>query len=256
MKKKYMFFDIDGTLTNPESRQLVPSAVETLQKLKEKGHFVSIATGRPFAFAKGFANEVGVENYVCSGGNVIVVNQEVVEDRPISKQEVLDIIKVCKENNLPFAITVTSDAQMISEYEEFENIIANAKTMHTIKIVPPMDYESIESFRRVFIACKEGDDIELPLKTLVASSYHKYFLTIEPDDKFLGIERMMEHLHAPIEDVVVFGDGINDVQMFKQAPLAIAMGNAIDEIKQLAHYVTDNSVDDGILNACKYFEWI
>ena len=46
MKKKYMFFDIDGTLTDNETKKIVPSAQKTLDRLQEAGHFVAIATGR------------------------------------------------------------------------------------------------------------------------------------------------------------------------------------------------------------------
>ena len=46
MEKKYLFFDIDGTLTNRATGEIVPSAKEALQRLEENGHFVAIATGR------------------------------------------------------------------------------------------------------------------------------------------------------------------------------------------------------------------
>lgn len=46
MEKKYLFFDIDGTLTDRATGEIVPSAKEVLQRLEENGHFVAIATGR------------------------------------------------------------------------------------------------------------------------------------------------------------------------------------------------------------------
>ena len=58
------------------------------------------------------------------------------------------------------------------------------------------------------------------------------------------------------KDVIVFGDGINDVKMFEKAPFSIAMGNAVDEVKALASYITSDSDDDGVYLACKYFNWI
>ena len=48
MSKKYFFFDIDGTLTNKQTGELVPSAKKTIQKLQQNGHFVCIATGRAY----------------------------------------------------------------------------------------------------------------------------------------------------------------------------------------------------------------
>jgi len=54
MNKKYFFFDIDGTLTDRQTNQIVPSAQLALNQLQEKGHFVAIATGRAHYKAVGF----------------------------------------------------------------------------------------------------------------------------------------------------------------------------------------------------------
>ena len=53
--------------------------------------------------------------------------------------------------------------------------------------------------------------------------------------------------------VVSFGDAVNDIPMFKQVPFSIAMGNAIDELKSIAYFVSKDIDDDGIEYACKYF---
>ena len=56
--------------------------------------------------------------------------------------------------------------------------------------------------------------------------------------------------------MVVFGDGLNDRQMFRDAPFAIAMGNAIPQLKELADYVCPSADEDGIYRACQHFGWI
>ena len=76
------------------------------------------------------------------------------------------------------------------------------------------------------------------------------------DAKREGIESMMEHLNAPIEDVVVFGDDFNDLVMFDKRWFSIAMGNACYALKEKADYVTDLNINDGIYKACKHFNWI
>ena len=57
MSKKYFFFDIDGTLTDRKTGQIVPSALEAVKKLQDAGHFVSIATGRACYKAEKFRKE-------------------------------------------------------------------------------------------------------------------------------------------------------------------------------------------------------
>ena len=55
---------------------------------------------------------------------------------------------------------------------------------------------------------------------------------------------------------MAFGDGHNDISMMRQAPISIAMGNAIDEVKEVATYITKSNQEDGIEYACKHFGWI
>ena len=67
---------------------------------------------------------------------------------------------------------------------------------------------------------------------------------------------MITYLSAPLEDLVVFVDGNNDLTMFQIATIRIAMGNACDELKNIATYITSRSDEDGIEKACRYFNWI
>lgn len=54
----------------------------------------------------------------------------------------------------------------------------------------------------------------------------------------------------------MFGDGMNDLCMFGQGWLSIAMGNARDALKAKADYITTDVDKDGLWNACKHFGWI
>ena len=58
------------------------------------------------------------------------------------------------------------------------------------------------------------------------------------------------------DDVTFFGDDFTDIEMLKAAGTGVAMGNAIDELKQRATYITDDCDKDGIYNACVKFGWI
>ena len=76
------------------------------------------------------------------------------------------------------------------------------------------------------------------------------------DNKRGGIVKMMEYLGADIKNVVVFGDDYNDMDMFCKDWFSIAMGNGCQDLKDMASYVTDTNVNDGIKKACEHFEWI
>ncbi|MDO4537120.1 MAG: HAD hydrolase family protein, partial [Coriobacteriales bacterium] len=67
-----------------------------------------------------------------------------------------------------------------------------------------------------------------------------------------GVRRIMDHLGADYADAIVFGDAMNDVSMFVDGWYKVAMGNACDEVKALADYITTDVITDGIWNACEY----
>lgn len=81
-------------------------------------------------------------------------------------------------------------------------------------------------------------------------------MLIEPVHKERGIFEVMKRYHLTDEDVVVFGDGMNDRSMFRDEWFSIAMGNAKPQLKEKAKYITKRADDDGIYYACKKFGWI
>ncbi|MDR3093560.1 MAG: HAD hydrolase family protein, partial [Bacteroidales bacterium] len=50
-----------------------------------------------------------------------------------------------------------------------------------------------------------------------------------------------------------FGDGGNDISMLRHVAIGVAMGNATDDVKAQADYVTNSVDDDGIGNALRHF---
>ncbi len=106
MKRKYLFFDIDGTLAAggygntyiPESTKLA------LQKLREAGHFLAIATGRSQAMAYDYMQELGFENMVSDGGWGVTVENRLLSIKPIDKQLVIKLIDECKEKGFIWAL--------------------------------------------------------------------------------------------------------------------------------------------------------
>ena len=71
--------------------------------------------------------------------------------------------------------------------------------------------------------------------------------------KVYGIRKFVEREGLRAEDVIAFGDGDNDIGMLRYAGLGVAMGNAPDNVKAEADYVTDRVEHDGIWNALERF---
>ena len=76
------------------------------------------------------------------------------------------------------------------------------------------------------------------------------------EDEFSGAGEPRRRGIGHDVDVVVFGDDYNDLVMFDERFYRIAMGNACDELKAKADYITDRNTSDGIYNACRVHGWI
>ena len=105
------------------------------------------------------------------------------------------------------------------------------------------------------MACSKQEKDDIPLYTLPHVWFSTDTMLIEPVHKERGIMEIQKRFHISDEDIVVFGDGMNDRTMFRREWFRIAMGNAKPELKALASYITDRADEDGIYNACRHFGW-
>ena len=64
--------------------------------------------------------------------------------------------------------------------------------------------------------------------------------------KATGIEVLLNHYGISKDEAIAFGDNYNDIEMLKYIPQSVAMGNAPEDIKQIAAAVTDSNEDSGI----------
>lgn len=254
MKRKYIFFDIDGTLTVGEpGKEYVPeSAKAALKKLEEAGHFISIATGRAEAMAVNYMHELGFHNMVSDGGYGVTINDEFLGAKPLDRDLCIALVDECKEKGFIWALQTDNSDTRVAPDEQFYE--ATHDIYQKTEVVPGLDPRNYPDIYKVYIACyaPEEEKLEL-LNKLPWARYHKEYLFVEPADKAYGIKKMVDLQGGSYEDVIVFGDSKNDLSMFIPEWTSVAVGNAIDELKAVASYVTTPAVEDGIWNACEYF---
>lgn len=258
MKKKYFFFDYDGTLAIPRTREIPVSTQRTLQRLRENGHFIALATGRLQANAVDFISSIGIDNLVADGGYSVTVNGELKWMDPLSLEPVKNCLHILEEHHIPWAVTTANELVRYSPRADFAKIAGDYYV--PTQYDPDLTIEGLKRVYKVYIPCKAEDEhivVETgALENVPHVRYNSDTIFIEPMDKQRGIRYMMDLLQAPIEDVVVFGDGFNDVSMFVPDWTSIAMGNAREVLKERADYITANCDDDGIMKACQHFGWI
>jgi Cof subfamily protein (haloacid dehalogenase superfamily) len=253
MNKKYIFFDIDGTLTSHTIRNHISdSTFVAIKKLKENGHFISLATGRAVFLTKEIAEKTTIESLVCEGGNGLIVDGELVAYEPINIDLAKDILRQCDELGIGWAVSNVDNPLLITRSEDVKTSFSVTSFIRKIEVHKDYDYNNETSIRRILI--ENNQEKYKQLQNIEKIGFMKYegspFALIEPDNKYKGIRKLLEILQGNEEDVIVFGDGINDISMFKEAKTSVAMGNAIDELKAIATYVTDDANSDGIYNAC------
>lgn len=251
MRKRYLFFDIDRTLTaGGYDRSYIPqSAKLALAEMRRAGHFLCLATGRSEAKARGYMRELGFENMVSDGGYGVTVDGELLGIDPLPKAKIVRLVRECTDKGIPWGIQPDNSVVRLVPDDRFDRLTKD--TYMTPKIVPGLDPEDYPEIFKAYVACtpREEETIEA-LKDLPHYRFFKEYIFIEPMDKASGIRRVMDHFGADYADAVVFGDSENDLSMFIDGWTKVAMGNAIPELKAKADYVTTDVEKDGIYNAC------
>lgn len=117
MVKKVLFFDIDGTLLNSELK--IPEGVKKeLKRLKDAGHYLFVASGRPLAFISNQVIEAGFDGFVLCNGAHVELNHKIIFENRIPYEKVVGLMKMLEsvdcEYNYPPG---NADADIVSHVE-------------------------------------------------------------------------------------------------------------------------------------------
>ena len=258
MDRKYFFFDYDGTLARYFTREIPESTREALRLLEEQGHFVALNTGRLQCNALDYIESVGIRNIVADGGYSVTVDGELLWMRPLDIEPVRACCRRLDAAGIPWAVTTKNELKRYSNNPHFATIAGDyyVPTIYD----PRLTIDDLTCAYKLYIPCALDKVQEIADRGLLDGvpwiTYKSCTIFVEPLSKDTGIRYLMERLGAPLKDVVVFGDDKNDLSMFCPEWTNIAMGNAIDALKERATYVTDDVDHDGIYKACKHFNWI
>ena len=254
-KIKIVFFDIDDTLRNSKTG-FIPTSIPTVfQQLREKGILTGIATGRGIFGVVPEIRELKPDFFVTLNGAYIEDKKgNVIDSKKISKDKVETYIAWTKEVGIDYGLVGSHTAKLSTRTELISEAI---DPIYPELDVDPDFYEK-EDIYQMWTFEDKADDLTLPeslASTLRMVRWHEHSSDVVPisGSKAAGVAKVVEHLGLKPENVMVFGDGLNDLELFDYAGISIAMEVSHEKIKEKADYITKTLEEDGIFDALERF---
>lgn len=252
---KAIFFDIDGTLYSHRTNG-VPQSTRDAFSMLHKKHILTIAcTGRHIRELEelNIAKYLSFDAYITLNGQYCYDDSGLIYDLPIEKEDVDLVIEDVKKKHYP-VIFVERDTMYINIHNDYVQKVQD--DIHSS--MPPLGKLSDENKIYQMIPYLPSSDNYIELPHCAKNIWHPGAFDIIPKEggKDKGMAEVMKAYHITPHEIMAFGDAANDICMLEYADIGIAMGNASDEVKKHANYVTTDIDDNGIYNALKYFQVI
>ena len=253
-----LFYDIDGTLVSFESHQIPPSTIMALTQAKANGHKVFIATGRPPVIITNLgAIEHLIDGYVTTNGALCFVGDEVVSCKHIPADEARLVVEDSIEKNYGVIVIGEKDVAVLDPKGDVDMIFRQHLAVENLNLAKPVEYVLQQRIMQITPFFDKEYEVELMLRLPGCTSgrWHPAFtdITALGADKGEGLLAMARYLGFDPKYTMAFGDGGNDTTMIRTAGVGVAMGNAIDDLKKEADFVTTSVDEDGILNALRHY---
>lgn len=253
---KAIFFDIDGTLVSFKTHYIPASTLEAIRAVRKRGVKVFIATGRPMPFVDNLGAIEFDGLMTANGADCRTTDGTVVRHQPIQKSDLHRLITYYHQHPFPL-VFAANDEIFITEFsrEAIEVLeLLNIETPLQAPVEHCLDIDVVQ----IIAFFKEGDDSRLMSEVLQGCSaqrWHPCFADVicAGNNKAVGIDAIIQHYGIRLEETMAFGDGGNDITMLRHVGYGIAMGNARDEVKSVADYVTDTVDEDGVVQALHRF---
>lgn len=260
---KALISDFDNTLVGPPTRRVPDDAKKEIQKLLDKGVHFSIATGRPFAgLIAETCEEIGLTSpQIVMGGAEIIdpVTKKVLWGEYMPEKELKELIKRFTDMNLFFGVE-KEDAVYTPKGESFADYGKGV----SYKKIEELDYHNVPKIEvsplHPHLTREQAFSLEETLRneysdlTIIAIHVRGNYgmnITSAKASKHIGVLEYMKVLNLQPEEVVGIGDGYNDYPLLTACGFKIAMGDAPDELKEIADLVVPTQVENGILEAIR-----
>lgn len=258
MDKKLIALDLDGTLLNSDG--IVSEATKVhLQKLKEKGHIITIATGRILNRALVGTDGAEFTNYIVSDAGAAVfkndgINKEWKEVYALAlSNEIVENIASYYDKDKFMTINIC-DRNKIHHYDQTVNITEFLENINEIIHVSVsfINNEFVEEYLKIFT--KKFPMLKVEIMQDSFGEVKWLEIAQKGVEKYKGIAEVAKLEGILNENIIAFGDGLNDVDMLKKCGVGVAMKNALPEVKEQADYITSRTNNEnGVVEFLKEY---
>lgn len=255
--------DLDGTLLDNDKR-IDPETEAALKALTARGIHVVIASARPPRGVRAIYQQLALSNWQINYNGALIWDEPAnkpVFHRPMPGALAGRMIEICRDQfeeigvhceimdrwytDRPVTSFVTETGRLFQPdgIVPVEQICIDAITKLMLTGEPPM-LMKIESL----LLEEFGNDV-----TIVSTDAHLMQIMDRRVGKAKALKKMAAHLGITPKQIMAVGDAPNDVGMLQLAGVAVAMENAMDVVKKVAHYIAPANDKQGVLGALRKF---
>ena len=261
---KLIAIDMDGTLLNSK-KELLEETKQYFKNFHNKNTetLLVLCTGRPESGIRPYLKDLGYleeNHYIISqnGANIYESQTEKrVMDAFVDSKAIQKWIELGKTHGISvmgagvdYYYSFDEDP---TEWMEFDVKIVSGK----LKRITTEDSLSTDFYKLLLL----GDEEQLnEFETFIPQEWRNEFYVVRSQkylievltkgvNKAFGLEKLAKELNIQSSEIAAIGDAANDIEMLKYAGLAIAMGNASEEVKTISDIVTDTNENNGVIKA-------
>lgn len=270
--KKFVFIDIDGTLFDYNNHCVPASAKEALKAAKENGHELFICTGRPKPVVEASYLDLPISGIIYAGGGHIEINGKMIYSSIFPRKELMKTLDDFHQNQIEYSLEGLErnyyTEWMMNLFRDYfcegkndsSEMVCKFRDQIVVKHMKEITEEDYHQVSKVDLFAKNDHRIHdyianLPeiLTGFVYSNPKGDIVEAEilvaGTSKASGIDHVLDYFKGSIEDTIALGDSTNDLTMIEHAQIGVAMGNASEELKEKADYITKDVDDDGLYHA-------
>ncbi|MBQ8835122.1 MAG: Cof-type HAD-IIB family hydrolase [Oscillospiraceae bacterium] len=251
---KAAFFDVDGTLLSHKTKSVSQSAREAVAVLRAAGVKCIVATGRQMQeMQKLPVANMEFDGYITLNGQLILDGEKnILSGTPLTGRAKEFLLRAFAEKRFPALLVEEEDV-----YLNFEDERVRALQAAISSPIPPLgEYSGREIYQVCAYLNPEDEHLVEEIAgacVMTRWAFGGMDIIAEGGGKITGIKRYLEENGIAPEETIAFGDGENDIEMLRFAGIGVAMGNAWDNVKAAADYVTADIDQDGVAEALRHF---